>query len=167
MFPAGGVDYWCISDGSKVYCFYGPGKGSGIIKRRSTSVANFPGGWGSISNVCSSTFEAPHVYKNKADGKYYMMVEDVSRHFELWTATSLGGNWTQVAEKWASASNLSQPVENWTNQVSHGEILRSGTNEFLEIDNIDHCQVLIQGMPGGNFGDYGNWPYSLGLIRNY
>ena len=52
-------------------------------------------------------------------------------------------------------------------QVSHGEIIRSGTNERLEIDNIDRCQVLIQGVLNGSYGDYANIPYDLGLMRNY
>jgi len=170
MFSEGGVDYWCISDGTNVYCFWGPNDGSGVIKRKSTTVANFPGGWGSTSTVCSSTFEAPHVYKNKADGKYYMMVEDISRHFELWTATALGGTWTKINENWAIASRLTQNNEHWTDQVSHGEIIRSeGTGEMMEVDNIDHCQILIQGVTSAKSSgvSYGLIPYELGLIRNY
>lgn len=168
LFNEGGVDYWCISDGTNVYCFWGPNNGSGVIKRKSTTVANFPGGWGATTTVCSSTFEAPHVYKNNADGKYYMMVEDVTRHFELWSATSLGGTFTKVNENWADASRLTQYNETWTSQVSHGEILRvDGCGETMQVANIDQCQILIQGMPSGSYGDYGLWPYSLGLIRNY
>jgi predicted GH43/DUF377 family glycosyl hydrolase len=170
MFSSSGLDFWCISDGTNVYCFYGPNDGSHTIKRRSTTVANFPNGWGAISTVCSNTFEAPHVYKNNADGKYYMMVEDVSRHFELWTATSLGGTWTQVNENWAIASRLTQYNEHWTDQVSHGEIIRTnGCGEMMEVDNIDHCQVLIQGVTSAKSSgvDYGQIPYELGLIRNY
>ena len=169
MFAESGVDYWCISDGTNVYCFWSP-DANGIIKRKSTTVANFPYGWGATTTVCSNTFEAPHVYKNKADGKYYMMVEDVSRHFELWTCgTNLGGTFTQVNENWAIASRLTQNNEHWTDQVSHGEILRSTTNELMEIDNIDHCQILIQGVTTAKSSGvaYGLIPYELGLIRNY
>jgi hypothetical protein len=68
-----GIDFWCMSDGSKVYCFYSAQDGSHTIKRRSTTVANFPTGWSSPTVVATETFEAPHVYKNKADGKYYMI----------------------------------------------------------------------------------------------
>ena len=160
-----GIDFWCISDGTNVYCFYSPMDGSRTIKRRSTTVANFPYGWSSATVVATSTFEAPHVYKNKADGKYYMMVEDINRHFELWTASSLGGTWTKIAEEWAAKSNLIETAEHWTDQVSHGEILRSGTNERMEIDNIDRCEILIQGVVNGSYGDYGNIPYDLGIIR--
>lgn len=37
----------------------------------------------------------------------------------------------------------------------------------MQIDNIDHCQLLIQGVLKGNYGDYGNTSYDLGIIRNY
>jgi hypothetical protein len=161
----GAVDFWCISDGNNVYIFYSPQNGSYVIKRRSTTVANFPYNWSADSNVCSNTFEAPHVYKNLADGKYYMMVEDLGRYFELWTADTLNGSWTQIAEKWADKDKLVYYADHWTDQVSHGEILRAGTDERMEISDIDHCEILIQGMPAGNYGDYGNWPYDLGLIR--
>ena len=162
-----GIDFWCISDGTKVYCFYSAQDGSHTIKRRSTSVANFPTGWSAATIVATNTFEAPHVYKNKADGKYYMICEDLGRYFELWTASSLGATWTQVSEKWASASQLAYNADHWTDQVSHGEIIRSGYNELLEITNIDKCDVLIQGVVNGTYTNYISIPYDLGLIHNY
>jgi hypothetical protein len=162
-----GLDYWCISDGSNVYCFYAPGDDSRTIKRRSTSVANFPTGWSSATVVATDTFEAVCVYKNNADGQYYMLPEDINRHYELWTASSLGGTWTKVEEQWAHRSKLVYNADHWTDQVSHGELIRAGTNERMEISNINHCDFLIQGVVDGNYGDYGNIPYDLGLIRNY
>jgi hypothetical protein len=168
-FTGGVVDYWCISDGNNVYIFYSPMDGSRKILRRNTTVEDFPYGWSSVTVAATDTFEAVHVYKNKADGKYYMMVEDMgaTRWQELWTARSPGGMWTKIAEYWATKSNLIETEEHWTDQVSHGEILRSGTNERMEIDNIDRCEVLIQGVVDGDYGAYGNTPYNLGLIREY
>lgn len=162
-----GIDFWCISDGSYVYCFYSAQDGSRTIKRRRTTATNFPHNWEAPTVVATSTFEAPHVYKNKADGKFYMVVEDIARHQELWTSATLGGTWTKVAEKWASRDNLSFLSARWTDQVSHVEILRSGTDERMEINDINRCEMLIQGVVNGNYGDYGNIPYDLGLIRNY
>lgn len=105
-------------------------------------------------------------YRNKTDGKYYTIVEDLGRYQELGAATSIGGTWTKVSEKWASSDNLHFLSEVWIDQVSHMEAIRSGTDDKMEIDNIDHCQLLIQGVLNGNYGDYGNIPYDLG-IRNY
>lgn len=168
-FADGGIDYWCISDGANVYLFYAANDGSHTIKRRSTTVANFPYSWSASTVVTTSTFEAPHVYKNKADGKYYMVVEDMgaSRWQELWTATSLGGTWTQVNEQWAYKGNLVYKADHWTDQVSHVELIRSGTDEKLEINNINQCQMLIQGVVDGSYPGYISIPYDLGLIQNY
>lgn len=164
-----GIDFWCISDGTDVYVYYSSQDGSHKIKWRKTTVANFPYNWSTPQIAISDTFEAPHVYKNKADGKFYMMVEDMkdNRYMELWTATTLAGPWTQVAEKWASYHNLAYNADHWTDQVSHGEIIRADSNERLEINDIDRCDLLIQGVVNGNYGDYGNIPYELGLMRNY
>ena len=161
-----GIDFWCISDGSFVYCFYSAQDGSRTIKMRKTTVAAFPTGWGNYTVVANNTFEAPHVYKNKADGNYYMMVEDINRYFELWGAGSLEGTWTKIAEQWAAKTNLTETSEHWTDQVSHGEIIRAGINERLEIDDINRCDILIQGAISGSYL-YENIPYRLGLIRNY
>lgn len=163
-----GIDFWCISDGSYVYCFYSAQDGSKTIKRRRTTVANFPYGWEAATVVATNTFEAPHVYKNKADGKYYMIVEDIARHQELWVATTLNGTWTQISEKWASLEDLSFQADHWTDQVSHVEALRAGTDEKMEIDNINQCDLLIQGVTKeGYTGDYADIAYDLGMIRNY
>ena len=164
-FADGGIDYWCISNGTNVYIFYAANDGSHTLRRRSTTVANFPYGWSAAQTICSSVFEAVHVYKNNADGQYYMMVEDLgaTRWFELWKASSLGGTWTQVQEQWAHINNCTFTGEVWTNQVSHGEILRAGTDEKLTINSITNCQVLIQGTTGT--GTYANLPYDLGLMH--
>jgi hypothetical protein len=37
----------------------------------------------------------------------------------------------------------------------------------MDIDNIDRYQLLIQGVLNGNYGDYTNIPYDLGVICNY
>lgn len=162
-----GIDFWCISDGSYVYCFYSAQDGSRTIKRRRTTVTNFPYNWEAPTVAATETFEAPHVYKNKVDGKYYMIVEDIARHQELWSSATLAGTWTKISEKWASRDNLSFNSSRWTDQVSHVELLRSGTNERMEINDINRCEMLIQGVLNGDYGDYGNIPYDLGIIRNF
>ncbi len=162
-----GIDFWCISDGTKIHCFYSAQDGSFTIKKRSTLVADFPYKWSEPVVVATDTFEAPHVYKNKADGKYYMMVEDIRRYFEIWQASSLDGTWTKLNEKWADYANLIETNEHWTDQVSHGEILRSGIDEMCEIEDINHCQVIFQGVVNGNYADYGIIPYDLGIMKNY
>jgi hypothetical protein len=160
-----GIDHCCISDGNNVYCFYSAQDGSRTIKRRSTTVANFPYNWSAPTVVATDTFEGPQVYKNLADGKFYMIIEEVSRYYELWTADSLGGTWTKIEEQWAHKNKLVYFADHWTDQVSHGEIIRAGMNEKMEISDIDRCQFLIQGVVDGYYPDYGTIPYNLGIIR--
>jgi predicted GH43/DUF377 family glycosyl hydrolase len=166
MFSGGYLDYWIIREGNTMYIFYAPGDDSRTIKRRSTSVSNFPSGWGGESTVATNTFEGLAVYKNNADGQYYMVVEDINRHFELWRASSPGGNFTKVSEEWAHRNDLIYESDHWTDQVSHGEIIRAGTNEYMEVSNLNSCQFLIQGVPSGSYGEYWQIPYDLGVIRN-
>lgn len=168
-FADGGIDYWCISDGTNVYLFYSANDGSHTIKRRWTTVTNFPYSWSASEVIATNTFEGPHVYRNKADGKYYMVVEDMGagRWQELWTASNPGGTWTKVNEQWAYKGNLVYKSDHWTDQVSHVELIRSGTNERLEIDNINQCQMIIQGVVDGSYPNYISIPYDLGVIQNY
>ena len=53
-FADGGIDYWCISNGTNVYCFYSANDGSHTIKRRSTTVTNFPYTWSAATVVATS-----------------------------------------------------------------------------------------------------------------
>jgi hypothetical protein len=163
----GSIDHSIISDGNNVYVFSAPDDGR--ILRRSTTVADFPYNWSAATVVATDTFEGPQVYKNIADGKFYMIIESlgggISRYFELWTADSPGGTWTKVEEQWAHKDQLVYFADHWTDQVSHGEIIRAGTNEKMEISDIDRCQFLIQGVVDGSYGDYGAIPYDLGVIR--
>ena len=93
-----------------------------------------------------------------------MMVEDISRHLELWSASSLGGSWTKVDENWAHINNCTFSADRWTNQVSHGEIQRAGNDESCPISSTGSgCSVLIQGTTGS--GDYGQLPYDLGFMH--
>src|SRR5699024_2677618 len=51
-----GIDFWVISDGNRVYCFYSAQDGSHTIKRRSTSIDNFPLNWSEPDIVADNTF---------------------------------------------------------------------------------------------------------------
>ncbi|WP_459480803.1 non-reducing end alpha-L-arabinofuranosidase family hydrolase [Clostridium saccharoperbutylacetonicum] len=163
-----GWDYWVICDDKYAYLFNTPSDGSHNIYCRKTSLANFPNGWGPATVAVKDTFEGACVYKSKADNNYYMLVEDMkdNRYYELHQASSLSGPWTKVSEKWASSHNLSYTSNKWTNRVSHGEILRSGINQKLEINDINKVDFLIQGSTDGNVA-YEKIKWNLGIIKNY
>jgi hypothetical protein len=164
-----GWDYFVICDDEYAYLFNTPDDSSHVIYMRKTRLDNFPTGWGSYSVVIEDTFEGVNVYRCLADGMYYLLVEDMkeNRYYELWGATTLDGPWTQVAEKWASYHDLYYVEDHWTDNVSHGELIRAGVNQKLEIDDIDRVDFLIQGVSNGSWEKYWMIPWDLGLIHNY
>jgi hypothetical protein len=164
-----GWDYFVICDDNYAYLFNTPDNSSSNIYCRKTTLANFPTGWGTPWVAITDTFEGCNVYKSLNDDQYYLVVEDMkdNRYYELHTATNLNGPWIKVAEKWASQHNLIFKADHWTDNVSHGEIIRAGVNQKLEINDIDQVDFLIQGVANGNYGEYDRIPWELGIIRNY
>ncbi|MDF2886234.1 MAG: hypothetical protein K0R23_619, partial [Lacrimispora sp.] len=114
------------------------------------------------------TFEGANVYKSLADGKYYLAIEDLKdgRYYELWQSGSAGGPWNRVAEKWAWRGNLQYNADRWTTNVSHGEFIRAGYNQKMEIKDINRVDFLIQGTNNLS-GPYQQITWDLGVIRNY
>ncbi|MFZ5988939.1 MAG: non-reducing end alpha-L-arabinofuranosidase family hydrolase, partial [Bacillota bacterium] len=163
-----GWDYFIICDDQYAYMYNTPSDGSGRLYMRKTSLANFPKGWSAPTVAMSGVFEGAEVYKSLADGKYYLLIEDMKdgRYYELWQSSSAGGPWTQVAEKWAWRGNLSYNGDRWTTNVSHGELIRAGYNQKLEINDINKVDFLIQGTTS-LAGEYQQIIWDLGLIRNY
>jgi arabinoxylan arabinofuranohydrolase len=163
-----GWDYYIICDDTYAYMYNTPSDGSGNLYVRKTALANFPTGWSAPSVAISNTFEGAEVYKSLADGKYYLLVEDLKdgRYYELWTSPNAGGPWTQVAEKWAWRGNLVYNSDKWTTNVSHGELIRAGYNQKLEINDINQVDFLIQGTTNTS-GEYQQINWDLGVIRNY
>lgn len=164
-----GWDYYVICDASSCFMYNSPSDGSRRIFIRRTALSSFPTGWSGPSISLTDTFEGVNVYRSLADAQYYLVVEDLldNRYYELWTSTSAGGPWTRVAEKWAWHGNLVFNGSNWTNNVSHGDILRAGVNQRLEINDINRADFLIQGTTQGSCCPYQQIPWDLGIIRNY
>jgi hypothetical protein len=163
-----GWDYYIICDDTYAYMYNTPDSGNHNIYMRKTTLANFPAGWSAPTVAMSDTFEGAAVYKSLADGQYYTVVEDMKdgRYYELWSSSSAGGPWTKVAEKWAWRGNLSYNADQWTTNVSHGELIRAGVNQKLEINDINHVDFLIQGTTNTS-GTYQQIIWDLGVIHNY
>ena len=164
-----GWDYYVICDDASCYMYNTPSDGSRRIYVRRTSLASFPNGWSAPSVALTDTFEGTNVYRSIADGQYYLVVEDLqdNRYYELWTSSSAGGPWTKVSEKWAWRGNLVFNGSSWTNNVSHGEFIRAGINQKLEISDINRVDFLIQGSTQLSCCPYQQIPWDLGIIRNY
>lgn len=135
--------------------------------------------------------EAAHIYRVKSDGKYIAILEGGYSHprrpdfvgardarnrfMYAYTADRLEGPWRR-AESGADdflgdPDNLYNPdgtrCTRYT-QVSHPELLRSGHNQRLEVENYNFT-FLFQGFDGTKFPDsydYQELPWELALMRN-
>jgi endo-1,4-beta-xylanase len=167
------VDFWVVCDQAKCYLF--SSDDNGHLYRSETTVADFPNGFTNtriaLQDSKYNLFEGGSIYKVKGTNTYLLLVEaigsDGRRYFRSWTSDSIAGQWTPLAatedNPFARSTNVSFPSGSWTKDISHGEMLRAGTDQAMEIDP-DRLQYLYQGLDPAASGDYGQLPYRLGLL---
>jgi hypothetical protein len=176
------IDFWVICDSSNCYLFFSGDNGN--FYRSQTTLANFPKGFGTPQIIMQATnagdlFEASNVYSLKGSTQYLALIEawggnSGERYFRAFLADSLDGEWKPIT----GASNFSTPflgqnnvsfasgVSPWTANFSHGEMIRTGYDETLQIDPAN-LQFLYQGFnPSANGAPYGQLPWQLGLATN-
>lgn len=165
-----GIDYWVICDDNYCHLFFSGDDGK--LYRSKVPIGNFPNFSGYevvMQDTVAKLFEASNVYKVEGTDKYLLLVEAYApRYFRSWTSTSLDGPWTPLADTksnpFAGAANVSFPGGKWTDDISHGEMIRSGYDQTLKI-NACNMQYLYQGQdPNSGEPDYNRLPYKLGLI---
>lgn len=170
----GWLDFWVICDEAKAHLFFT--SLDGRMWRAETAAERFPEGYGRPQVALQGDiFEASHTYRMRRSGRYLTIIEAQGqsagrgrRYYKGYVADRLDGPWTPATahprDVFAAAENIVFQ-EPWTGSVSHGELLRAGNDERMEIDEAD-MTFLIQGLPDAEWtASYGKLPWRLGLLR--
>ena len=165
------IDFWVICDAEKAHLFYT--SNDGHMWRRETKLADFPLGWSEQSLALQGDiFEASHTYKLQGRGQYLTLVEAQApgrRYYQAYVADRLEGPWrglaATVAKPFAARENVRQSPA-WTASISHGELIRTGVDEHLEVDPAN-LRFLFQGVSEADYrgAKYGGIPWRLGLLE--
>lgn len=167
------LDYWIICDESDAHLFFT--SLNGLMWHAQTDHSQFPHGWSEPSVVLKGdVYEASHTYKLAGMERYLTMIEAVAdgrRYFKAYTSASLSGQWEPLADSLekplAGVANVTFTADEWTTSFSHGEFLRVGVNQFIEIDP-GNLRIVYQGVSDDDRQgkEYGKIPWRLGLLRN-
>lgn len=165
------IDFWVICDAEKAHLFYT--SNDGHMWRRDTRLAEFPFGWSEQTLALEGDiFEASHTYKLKGRDEYLTIIEAQApgrRYYKAYVADRLEGPWRGLADTlakpFAARENVRQSPE-WTASISHGELLRTGVDERMEVDPAN-LRFLFQGVSETDYRGsiYGGIPWKLGLLE--
>jgi hypothetical protein len=167
----GGLDYWIICDEERAYLFLT--NCGGKMFRLWTRLEDFPRGFGHCELALQGKiFEASHTYRLKGTGKYLTIIEENGRrYYKAYLADRLDGEWRPLADTeqkpFAGAANIrpAPGVAAWTDNVSHGELIRDGVDQTLTVDP-QNLRFVFQGcLDSEKRGKgYGQWPWRIGIL---
>ncbi len=170
---SGWLDFWVISDHTRVYLFFTSLKG--IMWRAETKLEDFPAGFGRPEVALhGDIYEASHTYRLKGLDKFLTVVEARSgrlRYCKAFMADRLDGQWTPLAamkdKPFASLLNVQfTGSHRWTDSISHGELIRDGYDQTIEVDPAN-LRFLFQGINSKEMKGrrYGEITWQLGILE--
>ena len=92
------------------------------------------------------------------------------RYYKAYLAEKLDGQWTPLAatkdKPFAGPVNTRHTGTHWTDSFSHGELIRDGFDQTLQVDPV-HLRFLFQGVSDqAKAGKkYGQIPWRLGMLE--
>lgn len=168
----GWIDFWVICDRARAHLFFT--SNNGLLWRAETPLEKFPFGWTEpVIVLKDDIFEASHTYKLRGSDQFLTLVEAEKqgrRSYKAYLADRLDGTWKPLSAggdpDFASRENVRFSAAPWADSISHGELLRTGIDEKLEIDPSD-LRFVFQGaldseMKGKKYGEI---PWRLGILR--
>lgn len=167
----GGLDYWIICDEKRAYLFFTSLNGK--LWRLWTKLDEFPKGFGHCELALRGAFfEASHTYRLKGVGQYLTIIEENGkRYYKAYLADRLDGHWTPLADTpqkpFAGWANIrpAQGVAAWTDNVSHGELVREGCDQTMTVDPAK-LRLVFQGMleKDKTGKGYGQFQWRIGML---
>lgn len=169
-----GLDYWVICDEQKAHLFFTSLNGQ--LWHAETRLESFPDrDWSDPEIVLTADiFEASHTYRLSGTKMFLTLVEaqhaSQGRYYKAFLANSLSGAWTPLMDRYeapfASPRNVGNQSQSWTGSYSHGELIRLGYDQRLEIDPM-HLEFLFQGASDNEYQNnpYGLIPWRLGVLK--
>ena len=171
--PSSGIDYSAICDAQNCYLFFAGDNGN--LNRSKMPIGQFPSAFNGFETVLTDStnnlFESPRVYSIAGTNAYLLIVEAIGgsgRYFRSWTATSLDGPWQPLAateqSPFAGKANVTFDGNAWTNDISHGDIVRYDPAETMPVDPCN-LQFVYQGFDKSvQSGNYDLIPYRMALL---
>ncbi len=167
----GGLDYWIICNNERAYLFLTSLNGK--MWRLWTKLKDFPQGFDHCELALQAKiFEASHTYKIKGKDKYLTIIEENGRrYYKAYLADRLDGEWKPIADTaekpFAGWRNIrpARGVEAWTDNVSHGELIRDGYDQTLTLDT-NNLAFMFQGMLDKHKSGkgYGQFQWRIGIL---
>jgi len=169
----GGLDYWVICDHRRAYLFLTSLNGK--LWRMWTKLEDFPHGFGHLELALrADIFEASHTYTLKGLGRYLTVIEanpGGRRYQKAYIADRLDGKWTPLADSerrpFAGAANVrpAPGVPAWTDNISHGELIRESSDQTLTVDPRKLRFVFQGALQKEKAGiRYGQIPWRIGIL---